>query len=266
MLRLVRGRECQSDGGLRNCAVSKSNWKSLLDLQESVFLSLTAMQCDPVCSNYNPCISKCPVETCDTYVENCVEDGCVEGCQLKKCPEGMVYSNDTFLECVPKEVCKPICKEIDGKKYYEGDVVKKDDCHTCRCTRNNVNCIGQPCAKVELITKTTPTVYRTTTPTPYLPPAFQEEDLKCKTGWSEWLNQDQELARNVKETKSKQKTKGLKEGDKEPLPSWFILVGVESKSRPFCSPVIKYPFSHFSAISMEDSVQRRKSQKWSAEL
>lgn len=186
------------------------------------------MQCDPMCSNYNPCISKCPVETCDTFVENCVEDGCVEGCQLKKCPEGMVYANDTYSDCVPKAICKPICKEIDGKTYYEGDIVKKDACHTCRCTRNNINCIGQPCAPVELITKTTPVPMiktTSTTPTPYMPP-HQEEDLKCKTGWSEWLNQDQELAYNVKTTKTKT-GKGLKIGDTEPLPTYFILVSLK---------------------------------------
>lgn len=184
------------------------------------------MQCDPMCSNYSPCISKCPVETCDNFVQSCVEDGCVEGCQLKKCPEGMVYSNDSYSDCVPRSVCRPVCKVVDGVTFYEGDVVKKDACHTCRCTRNNINCIGKPCAD---ITTTTPkttlrttTSTTTTTPTPTLP-AYRDGDLKCKTGWSDWLNQDQELSKNVKTTKTKN-TKGLKIGDKEPLPSYYVLV------------------------------------------
>lgn len=177
------------------------------------------MQCDPICSSYKPCISKCPVETCDTVVENCVEDGCVEGCELKKCPEGMVYSNDSYAECVPKAVCKPVCKVINGKTYYEGDITEKDACHTCRCTRNNINCIGKPCPDEHYIA-TTKQFITTTTPKPFIPPV-QDQDFQCKTGWSEWLNQDQELSNNIKTTKT---TKKLKIGDKEPLPSYFILV------------------------------------------
>lgn len=178
------------------------------------------MQCDPVCSNYNPCISKCPVETCDTVVENCVEDGCVEGCQLKKCPEGMVYANESYAECVPKAVCKPVCKIINGNTFYEGDITEKDDCHTCRCTRNNVNCIGKPCPAKDYITTTTATI-RTTTTTPK---PHQDQDLKCQPGWSEWLNQDQELPNQYQGVKTVKSPKKLKIGDKEPLPSYFILV------------------------------------------
>lgn len=185
------------------------------------------MQCDPECSNYNPCISKCPVETCDTVIENCVEDGCVEGCKLKPCSEGMVYSNDSYTDCVPRAICKPICKEIDGKKYFEGDVVKSDACHTCRCTRNNINCIGKPCPAEDYVKATTQAIIRTTvtTPRPFIP--HQEEDLKCKTGWSEWLNQDQEISGNVKTSYTKNApAKAFKDGDKEPLPSYFVLVRI----------------------------------------
>lgn len=179
------------------------------------------MQCDPMCSNYMPCISKCPVETCDTMVENCVEDGCVEGCQLKKCPEGMVYSNDSYTECVPKSVCKPICKIINGQTYYEGDITEKDDCHTCRCTRNNINCIGKPCPSVNYTTTTQKYIKTTTTTTPR-PIPIKDQVVKCVSGWSEWLNQDQELPRDY--TKSTKTAKKLKIGDKEPLPTYFILV------------------------------------------
>lgn len=181
------------------------------------------MQCDPVCSNYKPCISKCPIETCDTVVESCVEDGCVEGCQLKKCAEGMVYFNETYSECVPKSVCKPVCKIIDGKSFYEGDITEKDACHTCRCTRNNINCIGKPCPDEKIVQSTTMRPMPVTTIKPYVPP-HQDQDLKCKTGWSEWLNQDQEMYSGYKGTKTKNAGKNLKVGDKEPLPTYFILV------------------------------------------
>lgn len=174
------------------------------------------MQCDPICSNYLPCISKCPVETCDMGVESCVDDGCVEGCQLKKCPEGMVYANETYKECVPKATCKPVCKIINGKTYYEGDVTEKDACHTCRCTKNSVNCIGKPCPDEHYET-TTKKYLTTTTPKP-----IQDQVFQCKTGWSEWLNQDQEFSGGYKGTKTA--AKKLKIGDKEPLPTYYILV------------------------------------------
>lgn len=195
-----------------------------VNLNHSFRSFLTAMQCDPLCSNYMPCISKCPVETCDTTVEHCVDDGCVEGCQLKKCPEGMIYSNETYTECVPKSSCEPVCKVINGKTYYEGDITEKDTCHTCRCTKNNINCIGKPCPDVNY-TKTTIKFIETTTPKPIV----QDGDLQCKTGWSEWLNQDQELSQGYTKTKT---TKKLKIGDKEPLPTYFILVSLTQVDRP----------------------------------
>lgn len=43
------------------------------------------MQCDETCSNYSPCISACPVETCDNTLEYkqvttmCNQDTCIEG-------------------------------------------------------------------------------------------------------------------------------------------------------------------------------------------
>lgn len=43
------------------------------------------MQCDEECSNYDSCISACPLETCDNTLyysdlkSNCEQDTCVEG-------------------------------------------------------------------------------------------------------------------------------------------------------------------------------------------
>lgn len=110
------------------------------------------MQCDPTCSNYSPCIPSCSVETCDNLLQQlpnermCKEDTCVEGCALKGCENGMVYRNDSFTECVPKSICKPVCLHINGKTYYEGDTITTDSCHTCTCTRGKKKCIGKPCA------------------------------------------------------------------------------------------------------------------------
>lgn len=115
-------------------------------------MSLLAMQCDPTCSNYSPCIPSCSVETCDNLLQQspnermCKEDTCVEGCALKGCENGMVYKNDSYTECVPKSICKPVCLVINGKTYYEGDTITTDSCHTCTCTRGKKKCIGKPCA------------------------------------------------------------------------------------------------------------------------
>lgn len=111
----------------------------------------TAMQCDERCSQYSPCISTCPTETCDNLLVQkqlskiCSEDTCIEGCQTKQCPPDYVYSNSSLSECVPRNSCKVFCMEIDGVKYYEGDLIKEDDCHSCYCSRNQQICKGQPC-------------------------------------------------------------------------------------------------------------------------
>lgn len=115
------------------------------------FLS-PAMQCDPTCSNYHPCISPCPADTCDNLMHQskserlCNSDVCVEGCKLKDCPEGSVYANNSYSECVPKSVCKPICLEENGITYYENDVMASDSCHSCKCTRGSKVCTGVPCS------------------------------------------------------------------------------------------------------------------------
>lgn len=110
------------------------------------------MQCDPTCSNYQPCISPCPTDNCDNLMQPqrnerlCNSDVCVEGCKLKDCPAGQVYSNSSYMECVPKSACKPICLEELGVAYYEGDVMSSDACHTCKCTRGSKVCTGLPCS------------------------------------------------------------------------------------------------------------------------
>lgn len=109
------------------------------------------MQCDPTCSNYNPCVPSCPQETCDNLMHPskserlCNSDVCVEGCLLKGCPTGSIYKNDSFSECVPKSECKPICLQVNGITYLEGDIMTIDSCHTCKCTRGKSVCTGLPC-------------------------------------------------------------------------------------------------------------------------
>lgn len=110
------------------------------------------MQCDPTCSNYHPCISACPPDTCENLMHPlkserlCNGDVCVEGCKLKECPVGHVYSNGSYSECVPKVSCKPICLQENGVTYFDGDVMASDACHTCKCTRGSKVCSGLPCA------------------------------------------------------------------------------------------------------------------------
>lgn len=110
------------------------------------------MQCDEGCAHYTPCISTCPIETCDnTLVQSqiskmCREESCVEGCESKACPPDFVFANDSTSECVPRKTCQIFCLEIDGTAYYEGDLVEEDECHSCYCSRNKLSCKGQPCS------------------------------------------------------------------------------------------------------------------------
>lgn len=112
------------------------------------------MQCDEHCTSYSPCISTCPIETCDNLlIQNqlsklCSEDTCIEGCQPKSCPTGYVYLNSSLTECVPRNSCKVFCMEKNGKTYYEGDLVEEDECHSCFCSRGKKTCQGQPCSTV----------------------------------------------------------------------------------------------------------------------
>ncbi|CAB3239227.1 unnamed protein product [Arctia plantaginis] len=139
------------------------------------------MQCDEECSNYDSCLSACPLETCDNtlfYSDmkiNCEQDTCVEGCKPKKsCPEGQVYKNSTHIECVPRAKCKPVCMTLeDGREVEEGEIIEEDACHTCRCSKKHKVCTGQPCSTAA------PSL---TSPKP------NDEPLKCVSGWTKWIN------------------------------------------------------------------------------
>lgn len=136
------------------------------------------MQCDPHCSEYKPCISPCGVETCDNILEHgkdsklCTDDACVEGCQIKPCPEGQIYSNSSFLECVPISICRPACMHKNGVDYYEGDVTYSDNCQTCHCSKGKEMCIGMPCMATSIL--------------PYHTRDYQDASQNCKSGWSEY--------------------------------------------------------------------------------
>lgn len=171
------------------------------------------MQCDVRCSTYSPCVSTCATETCDNLLTHsklsmsCKEDTCVEGCSPKPCPPNHIYLNSSFLDCVPTNTCKPVCLEIDGVVYLEGDLVSEDECQSCYCSRGQKTCSGQPCA---------------TTAIPDDVTHQHEQKIKCNSGWSSWINQDKAV--NVK-------SKSLyKEKDEEPLPEQIILNNLKESS------------------------------------
>ncbi|XP_057325268.1 hemocytin-like isoform X2 [Microplitis mediator] len=144
--------------------------------------------CEIQCADefrYSPCMSTCPHETCDnlaTFHDGkhlCTQDTCVEGCIPKPCPEDHIYKNNSFLECIPRSMCKPLCLEIQGKLYYEGDTIRGDECQTCFCSHGKIVCNGAPCSelksepiiipgtetKIELFNISSPTTTTTTTTT-----------------------------------------------------------------------------------------------------
>ncbi|XP_056642321.1 hemocytin [Diorhabda sublineata] len=162
------------------------------------------MQCDERCTNYNPCISTCPEETCDNlltnkkYSKTCAEDSCIEGCAPKPCPPGYVYRNSSHNECVPVEICRPICLVVNGTTYYEGDKMEEDDCHTCYCSREEKKCSGKPCTST-----TIPTTLTT---------FAMEQEMQCDEGWTAWINQ-------VTATDKEQ----IKQEEIEPIPTTAVL-------------------------------------------
>lgn len=112
---------------------------------------ISAIQCDENCAKYSPCVSTCPIETCENLLVQspmnklCKEDVCIEGCQPKLCPHDHVFLNSSLSECVPRNVCKPVCLQIDDVTYFEGDLIEEDACHTCFCSRGKKSCKGSPC-------------------------------------------------------------------------------------------------------------------------
>ncbi|XP_071561739.1 hemocytin [Temnothorax nylanderi] len=159
---------------------------------------LCPLQCDEKCSTYSPCVSTCPRETCDNSMtvkdgsHLCAEDTCVEGCQFQPCPEGQVYRNSSYTECIPRSTCaKPFCTELNGVTYYEGDRISGDDCHSCFCSRGRVTCKGEACTSIATTTAIT---------------AAGAEPQKCVDGWTTWINKDPMV-------------KGKKFLDVEPLPN-----------------------------------------------
>lgn len=155
----------------------------------------------------------------------CAQDTCVEGCQLKGCPEGQIYLNQTYSECVPASICKPTCLVLDGVTYYEGEIMESDTCHTCRCNRGKKTCTGVPCT-----TTTEAPTTSTTTSSPITARPYKDSEDVCKSGWSEWLNQDSLNPTGYTASGTKYGNNNLKDGDEEPLPTEMLLRNLKSSA------------------------------------
>lgn len=55
---------------------------------------------------------------------------CISGCDVKPCEAGQVHHNLTHLQCVPAAECKPVCLTVNGKEFYEGDLMEGDECYS----------------------------------------------------------------------------------------------------------------------------------------
>ena len=93
------------------------------------------MQCDKG-SSYKPCMSTCPLETCDNtasqarQIMTCSEEPCVEGCAPEPCKQGELYESLENMKCMKSLDCKVKCQTINGIQYYEGDVIDEESCRT----------------------------------------------------------------------------------------------------------------------------------------
>ncbi|KAF5285691.1 hypothetical protein FQR65_LT13076 [Abscondita terminalis] len=211
--------------------------------------TLCPMQCNEECSHYDPCISPCPIETCDNSLihkeasASCKYDVCLEGCKIKPCPSDFIYTNSSYSECIPRKECKPICLEIDDKVYYEGDLVENDDCYSCYCSRGKKQCQGQPC---------------TTTPVCQT----RMFNVQCKQGWTQWINQDKDRGKSVKGgTKGGKSTTKL--NDKEPLPGPLImntLIGAHCEIKQItdieCRTVTDHISPKETGLNVECSIEK----------
>ncbi|KAH8270632.1 hypothetical protein KR018_012544 [Drosophila ironensis] len=149
------------------------------------------MQCDPHCSEYRACTPACAVETCDNFLDQgiaermCNRETCLEGCHIKACPEGFIYMNDTYRDCVPKAECKPVCMIKEGKTFYEGDITYTDACATCRCSKRKEICSGVKCEAPTTPGRLAPIIEGTT-----IAPMATQNQTKCVKGWTRWCDKD----------------------------------------------------------------------------
>uniref|UniRef100_A0A1Y1MR36 VWFD domain-containing protein n=3 Tax=Photinus pyralis TaxID=7054 RepID=A0A1Y1MR36_PHOPY len=95
--------------------------------------TLCPMQCDSTCSHYDPCISICPSkDDVSPYVYKkqshlCgKKDVCLEGCKARSC---------SALATV-----KLPCMVIEGKVFYEGDLIEESECRACHCWGGKKEC------------------------------------------------------------------------------------------------------------------------------
>lgn len=118
---------------------------------------LCPIQCQRDCDRYVPCLSTCPLTTCQNFnstdvqeygfylfifcvclllvkayfihhlcvfiscLNSCQSDICVEGCDPKPCADDMVYNNEKDLTCVPITDCLLNCTLDDGRQYRDGE-------------------------------------------------------------------------------------------------------------------------------------------------
>ena len=122
---------CLQLGGPGQSAVSL--WRPFAILVQIFKCSTAALQCEAG-SSYQPCVSTCPLPTCDNWANYnkvslaCREEPCVEGCAPDTCRQGEVHQSRDVLECINSINCRTKCRMENGTQFYEGDVMEESDC------------------------------------------------------------------------------------------------------------------------------------------
>lgn len=108
---------------------------------------ISALQCDDQSwTHYNPCVTTCEYETCETLTRKekiagtCKDTPCIEGCAPRPCPEDYIYLNSSLDKCVKKNTCGPVCLVLNGTTYYDGDVIRENECYYCICENQKEIC------------------------------------------------------------------------------------------------------------------------------
>ena len=117
----------------RSRAVCGESLEAICHFVQIFKCSTAALQCEAG-SSYQPCVSTCPLATCDNRANYnkvslaCREEPCVEGCAPDTCRQGEVHQSRDVLKCINSINCRTKCRMENGTQFYEGDVMEESDC------------------------------------------------------------------------------------------------------------------------------------------
>eukprot|EP00095_Tigriopus_kingsejongensis_P005171 maker-scaffold237_size242172-snap-gene-1.26 protein:Tk05171 transcript:maker-scaffold237_size242172-snap-gene-1.26-mRNA-1 annotation:"Hemocytin" len=211
---------------------------------------LCPMQCNSK-SSYSSCIATCPPKSCQNLHNYkavtlfCPQEPCVEGwylnlslvgCLPNSCPhQGEIFTSDQDFTCLKPTNCRVKCMQrADGSWVYEGEVVERDDCRTCFCSRGKQRCSGSQCGfdgngywNQTQTNSTITTVISNSSTSIDKNGTNAEVILTCTQGWTGWINDHHPTGEDPNEVELV--------GDYTKLKTCFLDQPSESGSNAWCA-------------------------------